>query len=146
MPATVRAAVIYYSAAQLKQSMDTTGSLWAAGKLADEVYSSSTSAATLHGGHETTITAMNDVFYSWGGIIVPPAYADSVQSTTGTPYGASFVSNDGQVLPDDDALASAAFQGRRAVEVAALLAAGRAGLSSTAPQEAGIAGVGADQP
>lgn len=108
-------------AAQIKQFIDTTGGLWAQGKLVNKVMSSFTSAATLHGGHETTITALNNTFYHWGAIIVAPGYADPIQFQAGNPYGASFVSNNGELDPDETALASARFQGRRVVEVTSRL-------------------------
>src|SRR5215210_9550858 len=49
--------------AQLKQFIDTTGPLWATGKLVNKVCSSFTSAATVHGGKESTILALNNTFY-----------------------------------------------------------------------------------
>jgi NAD(P)H dehydrogenase (quinone) len=82
-------------AAQLKQFIDSTGPLWGAGKLVDKVATSFTSAATAHGGQETTITALNNTFYHWGAIIVAPGYADPVQFAAGNPYGASHTSNNG---------------------------------------------------
>jgi len=106
-------------AAQLKQFIDTTGSLWAKGKLFNKIVSSFTSSATTHGGQETTIAALNNTFYHWGAIIVSPGYGDPVQFAAGNPYGASFTSNNGQVPPDENALASARYQGRRTVQVAA---------------------------
>ncbi|CAA9383347.1 MAG: NAD(P)H dehydrogenase (quinone), Type IV [uncultured Pseudonocardia sp.] len=113
-------------AAQLKQFIDSTGPLWGAGKLVDKVATSFTSAATAHGGQETTITALNNTFYHWGAIIVAPGYADPVQFAAGNPYGASHTSNNGTVPPTQEALDSVAFQARRAVGVAELLKAGRA--------------------
>lgn len=104
--------------AQLKQFIDQSGPLWSKGKLVDKIVSSFTSAATPHGGHETTLTALNNTFYHWGCIIVPPGYADPIQFKAGNPYGASFVSNNGELEPDETALASARFQGRRMIEVA----------------------------
>jgi len=111
--------------AQLKQFIDTTGPLWGAGKLVNKIASSFTSAATTHGGQETTITALNNTFYHWGSIIVAPGYADPIQFAAGNPYGTSFTSQNGTVEPDDTALAAARFQGRRVAEVAAHFAAGR---------------------
>ncbi len=105
--------------AQLKQFIDTTGPLWAQGKLVNKVASSFTSTSTAHGGQETTIVAINNVFYHWGCIIVAPGYADPIQFVSGNPYGASFTSANGTISPDETALASARFQGKRAVEVAA---------------------------
>ncbi|HEX6292275.1 MAG TPA: NAD(P)H:quinone oxidoreductase [Herpetosiphonaceae bacterium] len=106
-------------AAQLKQFIDTTGPLWAQGKLADKIGSSFTSIATAHGGHETTITAINNTFYHWGAIIVGPGYVDPIQFQSGNPYGVSFTSNNGELSPDDTALAAARFQGRRVAEITA---------------------------
>ncbi|MBZ4415129.1 NAD(P)H:quinone oxidoreductase [Myxococcus sp. RHSTA-1-4] len=105
--------------AQLKQFIDTQGKLWAAGKLADKIVSSFATTATAHGGQETTIVALNNVFYHWGAIIVPPGYLDPIQYQSGNPYGTSHISNNGTVPPGEVQLAAARFQGRRVVEVAA---------------------------
>ena len=111
--------------AQLKQFIDGTGPLWGAGKLVNKAGSSFTSVASPHGGHESTLLALNNTFYHWGAILVPPAYADGVQFASGTPYGTSFTSNNGALDPDDTALAAARFQGQRVAEVTAQLLAGR---------------------
>jgi NAD(P)H dehydrogenase (quinone) len=112
-------------AAQLKQFIDTTGGLWAQGKLANKVASSFVSVGTKHGGHETTLTALNNTFYHWGAIIVPPGYTDGIQFASGTPYGTSFLSNNGADSPDDITLGAARYQGRRVAEITAQLLAGR---------------------
>ena len=111
--------------AQLKQFIDTTGPLWGAGQLVNKIISSFTSAATQHGGHETTLTALNNTFYHWGAIIVGPGYADPIQFQSGNPYGVSFTSNNGALKPDEVALAAARFQGKRVAEIAAQFLAGR---------------------
>ena len=103
--------------AQLKQFIDGTGGLWFEGKLVNKIVSSFTSASTQHGGHETTITALNNTFYHWGSIIVGPGYADPIQFQSGNPYGTSFASNNGELDPDEVALNAAKFQARRVVEV-----------------------------
>ena len=113
-------------AAQVKQFIDTTGPLWAQGKLADKVYTSFTSTGTAHGGQETTLTALNNTFYHWGGIIVPPGYTDPIQFQSGNPYGGSHVSANGANPPGETDLAAAAYLGLRAVTVAAAFKAGRA--------------------
>ena len=105
--------------AQLKQFIDTTGGLWGQGKLINKITSSFTSAATQHGGQESTILALNTTFYHWGSIIVGPGYADPIQFQAGNPYGASFTSNNGALNPDEVALGSARFQGKRIAEVTA---------------------------
>jgi len=56
---------------------------------------------------------------------VGPGYADPIQFKAGNPYGASFTSNNGTLKPDETALASARFQGRRVTELASQFVAGR---------------------
>ena len=110
------------AAEQLKAFLDTTGGLWAQGRLASKVGTSFTSASTGHGGLETTIVAMNMVFYHWGSIIMPLGYAaDPSLTTSGNPYGGSWVSRK-SAAPDDEALGAARVQGARLAEVAAKLA------------------------
>ena len=109
---------------QLKQFLDTTGPLWAKGAL-NKICSAFTSSGTAHGGQETTIVNVNTTFYHWGAIIVGPGYADPVQFKAGNPYGASFTSNDGALKPDETALASARFQGRRVAELGTQFIVGR---------------------
>lgn len=104
---------------QLRSFIDTTGGLWFQGKLANKIGSSFTSTATAHGGQESTILALNTTFYHWGSIIVSPAYLDPIQFQTGNPYGTSFISNNGELSPDANAIEAARFQGRRVTEVTA---------------------------
>lgn len=111
-------------AAQLKSFIETAGPLWQQGKLADKVLTAFTSASTAHGGQEATLLALGNVFYHWGGFIVPPGYTDPIQYRSGNPYGTSHTVTAGP--PDEVALEAARFQARRAVEVAAALKAGRA--------------------
>ncbi len=111
--------------AQLKQFIDRTGPLWTQGQLVNKIVSSFTSTATPHGGQETTIVALNNTFYHWGAIIVAPGYIDPIQFQAGNPYGVSFTSNNGQLKPDDVAMAAAKFQGRRVVAVTARFLAGQ---------------------
>lgn len=105
--------------AQLKQFIDTAGPLWGQGKLNNKIGSSFVTVATNHGGHEATLLALNNIFYSWGCLIVSPAYADPIQFQAGNPYGASFTSQNGTVAPDETALAAARFQGKRVAEITA---------------------------
>lgn len=104
-------------AAQLRQFIDTTGGLWEQGKLADKVATGFTSAHNVHGGQETTLLSMYQVFMHWGAILVPPGYTDEViYAAGGNPYGIS--ATHGDVEP---ALAAARYQGRRITEMAAVL-------------------------
>jgi NAD(P)H dehydrogenase (quinone) len=111
-------------AAQLRSFIDTTGPLWFAGRLADKVYSAFTASNTAHGGQESTLLALANTFYHWGGIIVPPGYTDPVQFRSGNPYGTSHVAGGGP--PGEVALEAARHQARRVVETTAALKAGRA--------------------
>jgi NAD(P)H dehydrogenase (quinone) len=112
-------------AAQLKQFIDTTGPLWAAGKLADKPATSFTSSQNVHGGQESTLLALNNVFYHWGAVIVAPGYTDPLLfSSGGNPYGTSYIS--GQDIASElpaETLAAARYQGRRLATFAARLAA-----------------------
>ncbi|MBV1854383.1 NAD(P)H:quinone oxidoreductase [Catellatospora tritici] len=108
--------------AQLKQFLDTSGGLWLAGKLADKPVTSFTSAINAHGGMESTILSLNNVFYHWGCIIVGPGYTDdSVYAAGGNPYGTSWASGTQGNKPDAAATAAARYQGRRLAIIAARL-------------------------
>jgi NAD(P)H dehydrogenase (quinone) len=109
---------------QLRAFMETAGPLWMEGKLSDKVYTAFTASNTAHGGQESTLLALGNTFYHWGGIIVPPGYTDPVQFKSGNPYGTSHVVSGGP--PGDVALEAARYQARRAVDTAAALKAGRA--------------------
>ncbi|WP_225840494.1 NAD(P)H:quinone oxidoreductase [Streptomyces sp. NK08204] len=114
-------------AAQLKSFIDTAGPLWQQGKLANKVCSAFTSTGTAHGGQESTILALSNTFYHWGGIIVPPGYTDPIQFQTGNPYGTSHVTGVGGSAggPGEEVLQAARHQARRVVDVAGALKAGR---------------------
>ena len=107
--------------AQLKQFIDTTGGLWFEGKLADKVVSGFTSASNPHGGQESTLLSLYNVFAHWGAILVTPGYTDPVLfEAGGNPYGASSTNE-----PSEQDLAAARYLGRRVAEKAALLAGSR---------------------
>ena len=110
-------------AEQLKAFLDTTGGLWAQGKLADKVGTAFTSASTGHGGLESTILSVNNVLYHWGALVMPLGYAaDPSLMSTGNPYGASWVAQKGSTGPDDGALGAARVQGARLARTARKLA------------------------
>jgi NAD(P)H dehydrogenase (quinone) len=108
-------------ASQLKQFIDTTGGLWAQGKLANKAVTSFTATMNRHGGQESTILSMNNVFYHWGCVIVPPGYTDpQIFKSGGNPYGTSIYDN----LPSDQGesvLESAKYQGKRLAKFAKAL-------------------------
>jgi NAD(P)H dehydrogenase (quinone) len=109
-------------AAQLKQFIDTTGTMWAQGKLANKVYSGFCSTATAHGGQESTLLALFNTAYHWGGIVVTPGYTEPGQFVSGNPYGGSHTSSNGEIPPDQIALNATALTATRAVTIAKALA------------------------
>jgi NAD(P)H dehydrogenase (quinone) len=107
-------------AAQLKQFLDTAGGLWFNGALADKPVTTFTSALYPDGGLESTILALNNVFYHWGCVLVPPGYTNpAVFDAGGNPYGTAFPSGSGP--PSDAVLAAARHQGRRLAAFSAVL-------------------------
>ena len=112
-------------AAQLKQFLDTTGPLWVQGKLSNKPVTTFTSSMNRHGGQESTILALNNVFYHWGCLIVPLGYTDPLlYASGGNPYGTSLVT--GQEIASElppEITAAADYQGKRLAEITAKLAA-----------------------
>jgi NAD(P)H dehydrogenase (quinone) len=107
-------------AAQLKQFIDTTGPLWQKGVLANKAVTSFSGAMNPHGGQESTILALNNAFYHWGAIIVPPGYTDpSIYAAGGNPYGTSNTANEDTV--SEAVLKAATYQGTRLAKVGQLL-------------------------
>jgi NAD(P)H dehydrogenase (quinone) len=101
---------------QLKQFLDQTGPLWSAGKLIDKPMTAFTGASTAHGGHETTISSLFNVFVSWGSLIVPLGYTSPEVFATGNAYGSSWTSsNNGG--PDEATLTVARQQGARLARI-----------------------------
>ncbi|GIE34034.1 TrpR-binding protein WrbA [Actinoplanes italicus] len=126
-------------AAPLKHFIEQAWPLHARNGLLNKVMSSFTSTGAAHGGQESTILSLNNVFYHWGAIIVPPGVADPVQlaPSNGNPYGVSSVSGPkavpGRLAENvtDDNLAAIGYQAQRMVEIAAAL---RHGLTATSPR------------
>ncbi|GIV11125.1 MAG: NAD(P)H dehydrogenase (quinone) [Fimbriimonadales bacterium] len=110
--------------AQMKQFLDSTGPLWAQGKLTNKVVTFMTSAQNPHGGQEATLLSLFIVAAHWGAIIVPPGYtAPVIFESGGNPYGTSTV-------PRAEGLEEAVIrtihhQVQRAIQVAAWLLKGR---------------------
>jgi NAD(P)H dehydrogenase (quinone) len=109
---------------QLKQFLDTTAGLWAAGELSDKPVTAFTSAINAHGGNESTLLALYNTMHHWGAIVVAPGYTDPRFSAAGgNPYGTAHPSGSG--APGEETLASARAQGQRLARIAGLLAVGR---------------------
>ena len=108
-------------ASQFKSFLDGAGGLWFQGKLANKVYAGFTSAQNPHGGQESTLLALYNSIYHFGGYIVTPGYTDpAVFAAGGNPYGVSVTANGGG--PGEADLAHARVLGRRVAEVAQKLA------------------------
>jgi NAD(P)H dehydrogenase (quinone) len=111
-------------AAQLKEFIDQTGPLWVKGHLANKVATSFTSSQNAHGGQESTLLALNNVFYHWGCLIVPPGYTHPVVAAAGgNPYGASYPSGASEAV-SKEALTAAHYQGFRLAQYASRLVSG----------------------
>jgi NAD(P)H dehydrogenase (quinone) len=108
--------------AQLKQFIDTTSSVWAAGDLADKPVTAFTSAINPHGGNESTLLALYNSMHHWGAIIVPTGYTASLlYEAGGNPYGTAHPSGGGS--PGEAVLAAARYQGARLARITAQLGA-----------------------
>lgn len=103
---------------QMKQFLDTTGGLWAKGKLANKAVSAMTSAQNPHGGQEATILSLYTTMYHWGAIVAAPGYTDPVLfGAGGNPYGTSVtVDQDGKMI--EDVKEAVKHQAKRTVTVA----------------------------
>ncbi|MCM3125263.1 NAD(P)H:quinone oxidoreductase [Mesobacillus sp. AQ2] len=103
---------------QMKQFLDTTGGLWAQGKLVNKVVSAMSSAQNPHGGQEATILSLYTTMYHWGAIVAAPGYTDPVTfGAGGNPYGTSVtVDQDGNMVEDVEAAVK--HQAKRTVTVA----------------------------
>jgi NAD(P)H dehydrogenase (quinone) len=115
-------------AAQMRNFIDQTGSLWAKGALIGKVGSAMTSSATQHGGQETTLLGFIPTMMHLGMVVVGLPYSWAGQSGVdeirgGSPLGASTITNtDGSRQPGKDELGGARFQGKHVAEIAAKLA------------------------
>ena len=109
---------------QMRQFLDATGQLWAAGALVGKVGSVFTSSATQHGGQESTILSFHTTLLHHGMVVVGLPYTFQGQTridevTGGSPYGASTIAGGrGERLPSENELAAARFQGRHVAAIA----------------------------
>lgn len=118
-------------AAQMRNFLDQTGPLWAAGALVGKVGSVFTSTGSQHWGQETTITSFHTTLLHHGMVIVgvpstTPELFNVDEITGGGPYGAATIAGpDGSRMPTANECAIARAQGVYVATVAAALAAGR---------------------
>ncbi|SNY49526.1 NAD(P)H:quinone oxidoreductase [Paractinoplanes atraurantiacus] len=90
-------------ASQLKQFIDTLGPQWGQGLLANKAYAGFTASMTAHGGQESTLLALYNTIYHFGGIVVAPGYTDPLKFADGNPYGVSHVTGGTNDAPLGDA-------------------------------------------
>jgi NAD(P)H dehydrogenase (quinone) len=100
-------------AAQMRNFLDQTGSLWTSNALVGKVGSAFTSTASQHGGQETTLVSTHFTLLHLGFVIVDVPYTSMELSklepvSGGTPYGAATIGGeDGSRWPTEDELATA---------------------------------------
>lgn len=113
---------------QMRQFLDATGKLWAAGALVGKVGSVITSSNTQHGGQESTIISFHLTLLHQGMVIVGLPYAFQGQMRTDeitgcSPYGASTIAGgDGSRMPSENELEGARYQGEHVAKIARKLA------------------------
>ncbi|MFC7527229.1 NAD(P)H:quinone oxidoreductase [Actinoplanes sp. GCM10030250] len=109
---------------QLKQFLDTLGPQWSQGQLADKAYAGFTSTMTEHGGQESTLLALYNTIYHFGGVVVAPGYTDPLKFADGNPYGVSHVTGGSNDAPLGDVqFAALDHLARRIVTIAGRLSA-----------------------
>jgi NAD(P)H dehydrogenase (quinone) len=86
-------------ASQLKQFLDTLGPQWSQGQLANKAYAGFTASMTAHGGQESTLLALYNTIYHFGGLVVAPGYTDPLKFADGNPYGVSHVTGGNNDAP-----------------------------------------------
>jgi len=113
-------------AAQMRNFLDQTGSLWAKGALIGKVGSVFTSTGT-GGGNESTIMSFVNTLMHHGMVYVGlpyacPELADVSEVKGGSPWGAATIAGaDGSRKPSAKELAQARFQGQHVAKLAAKL-------------------------
>lgn len=109
--------------AQMKQLIDSTGSLWLSGEMEGKPAGVFTSTASTHGGQETTLITMMIPLLHLGMLIVGVPYSTEgmihTEARGGTPYGPTTIAGArGELEPAEGDLAIARALGRRVAEVA----------------------------
>ena len=87
---------------QLKVFIDTLGPQWGQGLLANKAYAGFTASMTEHGGQESTLLALYNTIYHFGGVVVAPGYTDPLKFADGNPYGVSHVTGGNNDAPLTD--------------------------------------------
>jgi NAD(P)H dehydrogenase (quinone) len=111
-------------AAQMKQFIDSTGSLWLKGELEDKPAGIFVSTGTIHGGQETTVITSLVPLLHLGMLIVGTPYGQNPQILVtdgigGSPYGpGTLAGSDGSRQPVESELTTARNLGTRVARVA----------------------------
>jgi NAD(P)H dehydrogenase (quinone) len=108
--------------AQMKQLIDSTGSLWMEGKLEGKPAGVFTSTGSTHGGQETTLLTMMVPLIHLGMLIVGVPYSTEgmlhTEARGGTPYGATTIAGArGELQPTKEDLAIARALGQRVATI-----------------------------
>jgi NAD(P)H dehydrogenase (quinone) len=109
--------------AQMKQLIDSTGSLWVKGEMEGKPAGVFTSTASTHGGQETTLITMMIPLLHLGMLIVGVPYSSEgmihTEARGGSPYGPSTIAGaEGELQPHQGDLAIARALGKRVAQVA----------------------------
>ncbi len=113
--------------AQMRAFFDSTGGLWAEGRLIGKPATVMSSSAMQHGGQESTILATHITLLHHGLLIVGlpgsfPGLGGIDEVTGGSFYGASTITGaQGERMPSTNELAAAKFQGKHLAEITAKL-------------------------
>jgi NAD(P)H dehydrogenase (quinone) len=111
-------------AAQMRNFLDQTTSLWLKGALIGKVGSVFVSTGTQHGGQETTIISFHTTLLHHGMVIAGVPYSEQGlvnmnEITGGSPYGAATLAgSDNSRQPSANELRIARFQGKYVAEIA----------------------------
>jgi NAD(P)H dehydrogenase (quinone) len=108
--------------AQMKQLIDSTGSLWLKGEMEGKPAGVFTSTASTHGGQETTLLTMMVPLIHLGMLIVGVPYSIEgmihTEARGGTPYGATTIAGPrGELQPTKEDLAIAKVLGHRVATI-----------------------------
>lgn len=118
-------------ASQMRNFLDQTGGLWAAGAFIGKVGSVFVSSGQQHWGQETTITSFHTTLLHQGFLVVgvPPSVKglhELNEISGGSPYGASTIAGpDGSRRPTENELSIARAQGENVARIAAKLTAAK---------------------
>ena len=116
--------------AQMRSFLDQIGQIWRRGALVGRLSSVFKSAATQHGGQETTVSSFQRILPHQGMLTVGIPYSEArlpnmAEITGRSPYGAGTLpGGDGKRVPSENEFAIARFKNRHVTHIAKQLAGG----------------------